>query len=86
MVPTWVLEVREVLLGNYPMPEIPWSFHQAFSCKKKAETHCKKETRGVPWSPKAGTAGHRSGARAATYLFLVMESVPRVSSKAQLYP
>ena len=44
-----------------------------------------KEARG-PWSPKAGTAGHRSGAKAATYLSLVMESVPRVSSKAQCTP
>lgn len=90
MVPTWVLEVREVLLGKYPMPEIPfWSFHQAFSCKKSRDplkVALGKEGRGVSWSPKAGTAGHRSGARAATYLSLVMESVPRVSSKAQCTP
>lgn len=88
MVPTWVLEVREVLLGKYPMPETPWSFYQAFSCKKSRDplkVALGKEARG-PWSPKAGTAGHRSGAKAATYLFLVMESVPRVNSKAQCTP
>ena len=54
--------------------------------KKSRDPLQKKETRGVPWSPKAGTAGHRSATRAASYLFLVMESVPRVSLKAQLYP
>ena len=93
VVQTWILEAREVLLGKYPMPETPSNFHQALSVAKSRDplkvAPGKRQGGGVvPWSPRAGTAVHRHGPRQPCIFVMememVMESAPRLSSKAAL--